>query len=398
MVPSVFVYLDSLPRMPNGKVERRTLPAPRPEKGKDENAVAPRDELEFTLTNVWQSVLNVAALGVTTNFFDLGGNSLLAVQLMSKIQKATGHKLPVSSLFQAPTIEELCGLIRTQKSTTGSPLIKLHASGTRRPFFCIHPVGGNSFCYLGLARALGTDQPFFAIQARGLAGECEPHTDIAEMAQDYVDILRKAQSEGPYLLGGWSFGGVVAFEMARQLFAAGLAVGRLVLFDSWAPMKGGRSVEHPDDARVLSWFARDLGGRFGRDIDMSEEQFRELSPGDQLPRLLELCKAVHLLPPDASLPQLMVLLKVYKANIQAVRRYAPSRYDGEITIYRARYRRRLGDVPQEHVEYDRMWSEYSSHPVNLKQALGNHYTMLASPNVELLASSLAQTLDLTRPI
>ncbi|HEX8089471.1 MAG TPA: amino acid adenylation domain-containing protein, partial [Blastocatellia bacterium] len=219
MVPSSFVFLDGLPLTPNGKIDRHALR--RIEASTDESEriiVEPRDLLELQLVQIWESLLGARPISVTDNFFDLGGHSLLAVRLVAQVRERLGQHLPLSALVQGGSIESLAGLLRQETALKKfSPVVAIQPHGSKTPFFCIHPIGGNVLCYMDLARCLGEDRPFYGLQAVGLNGEGDTFTSVEAMSASYVEALRAVQPEGPYLLGGWSFGGVVAFEMAREL-------------------------------------------------------------------------------------------------------------------------------------------------------------------------------------
>ena len=233
MIPSAFVFLEEIPLTPQGKYDRRALPTPN--RFEESHLVAPRDVLELQLTEEWEELLHVPC-GVTDDFFELGGHSLLAVRLMSRIEQLYGKKIPLATLFKAPTIESLSIILRQETDgSSPSPLVPIQPHGSERPFFCVHPVSGNVLCYRALARRLGAQQPFYALQARGLDDEQEPQTQVEAMAADYLEAVRTVQSHGPYLLGGWSMGGLIALEMARQLQAQGEEVRLLALFDTKAP-------------------------------------------------------------------------------------------------------------------------------------------------------------------
>ncbi|HEY0737917.1 MAG TPA: amino acid adenylation domain-containing protein, partial [Herpetosiphonaceae bacterium] len=218
MVPSAFVLLDALPRTPNGKLDRKLLPAPDGSaSGPSATFIAPRDTLELRLARIWEELLGVQPVGIRDNFFALGGHSLLVVRLMAQIQTQLGQKIPLATLFQEPTVEHLARTLRQwETQALATPLIALQPSGNQPPFFCVHAAGGSVLSYLELARLLGPDQPFYAFQAAGLDGEQPPHTQVETIAAAYLSALRAAQPHGPYRLGGWSFGGLVAYEMARQ--------------------------------------------------------------------------------------------------------------------------------------------------------------------------------------
>ena len=247
MVPAVVVLLEALPVTPNGKVDRRALPAPDRSRPELEKAfVAPRDDLELQLAQIWEEVLGVRPVGVTDNFFELGGHSLLAVRLFALIEKRLGKKLPLTAVFQGATVEHLADLLR-QQATPGpqSSLVAIQPGGSKRPLFLVHPAGGQVFPYVHLAQFLGPDQPCYGLQARGLEDGQDPHTRIEDMAAYYIQAMQTVQPTGPYLLGGWSMGGVVAFEMAQQLHAQGQRVALLALLDGRIPtlrrdVSGGR--------------------------------------------------------------------------------------------------------------------------------------------------------------
>jgi surfactin family lipopeptide synthetase C len=252
MMPNVFVMLEKFPLTPNGKVDRRALPAPehtRPEL--EETYVAPRTPVEQSLAEIWANVLGVERVGVNDNFFELGGHSLLAVQLFVRIRKWAGIDLPLATLLKSPTVQGLAEILDPSCATApisgetiseiSSPvqqwqsLVPIQPEGNRPPVFLIHAIGGNVLNYLPLLQHLGPDQPFYGLQARGLDGVLSPFSSIEEMASHYIAEIRSVQSSGPYFLGGASFGGTVAFEIAQQLTKQGEKVAFLVLFDSVGP-------------------------------------------------------------------------------------------------------------------------------------------------------------------
>ncbi|HET6364287.1 MAG TPA: amino acid adenylation domain-containing protein [Nitrospirota bacterium] len=252
MVPNSFVMLEKFPLTPNGKADRRALPPPehtRPEL--EETYVAPRTPVEQSLAEIWTNVLGVERVGVNDNFFELGGNSLLAVKLFVRIHKWAGIDMPLATLFKSPTIRALAKLLGPccakapisgeTMSKISSPvqqwrsLVPIQPEGNRPPVFLIHAVGGNVLNYLSLLPHLGPDQPVYGLQARGVDGMMSPYSSIEEMASHYIAEIRSVQSSGPYFLGGASFGGTVAFEIAQQLTQQGEKVAFLVLFDSVGP-------------------------------------------------------------------------------------------------------------------------------------------------------------------
>ncbi len=259
MVPSAIVVMETLPLTPNGKVDRKALPAPSASASGGDSHVAPRDAAEAALLAVWQDVLRVRPLGVRDNFFEAGGHSLLAVRLLAEVQARFGVELPLQALFRGPTVEAMAGLLRGETSVAPtSPLVPIRQGGDGVPLFLVHPVGGSVFAYHALARHLDAGRPVYALQAPGLEGEAEPLTSVDAMAERYLAALREARPEGPYLLGGWSFGGLVAWEMARRLRAEGEEVPLVTLIDSLVTQTVSLP-SNPDDPWVLALLARDLG-------------------------------------------------------------------------------------------------------------------------------------------
>jgi amino acid adenylation domain-containing protein len=370
MIPSAFVVLKEIPLTPQGKYDRRALPVPhRSEEG---HLVAPRDVVELQLTEQWENLLGVPC-GVTDDFFELGGHSLLAVRLMSRIEQIFGKKIPLSALFKAPTIESLSTILRQETDgSSWSPLVAIQPHGSERPFFCVHPGGGNVLCYRALARRLGAQQPFYALQARGLEDGQEPRTHVEAMAGDYLEAVRAVQSHGPYLLGGWSIGGLIAFEMARQLQAQGEEVKLLALFDTPAPKAEEESI---DDASLLASFALHLG-LSPEQLQDAADAFSQAQTEDPLSFLLDHAKAASIIPHDMSLARFNQHFGVFKANIQAARSYRPENLPTNITLFRAMEESALG------------WSQ----ELEVYDVPGNHLTMMREPYVSVLAERLAKCL------
>src|SRR6218665_1608222 len=234
MVPSSLAVIESLPLGPNGKLDRKALlslevkpPRERREK------VEPRNEVESQLARIWNEVLRQGSVSVQDDFFELGGHSILAMRLVSMVNRPFQRQLPVGVLFESRTIESLAEhLTRAAGGAVdqrGSGVVVLRKGrGTQPPLFFVPPVGGSVLCYRPLAQALGPDQPFYGIQAHA-AVEDSAFQTIEELASAYLEDMLEIQPQGPYLLGGWSMGGGVAFEIARQLRQRGERVSELFL-------------------------------------------------------------------------------------------------------------------------------------------------------------------------
>ncbi|MFP2932552.1 thioesterase domain-containing protein, partial [Pyxidicoccus sp. 3LG] len=388
MVPSAFVPLDAFPLTPNGKVDRKALPTP--EAGRlaaTEGYVAPRDPLELELAGIWEELLRIRPVGVRSGFFELGGHSLLAVQVMARIRERTGRDLPLATLFQAPTVEQLAALLR-QVPAPASPLVPIQRGGSRRPFFCVHPVGGNVLGYAELARELGPDQPFYGLQAQGLDGQQPPLATVEEMAAHYLEAIRTVQPHGPYQLGGWSMGALVAFEMARQLQARGEAVELLALIDP-SPATADRVRLDVDDSRaVVARFAMDMSQLAAHGAWRPEAEVLEQGPDAVLAHLLEEGRKAGLLVPEVGLPQVRTLFEVFASNLRAMKHYTPAPLAGRVAMLRA------SDEPEE--TPDRGWSALASGGLVLHDVPGNHYSVLRAPHVRGLAERLVALLEEAR--
>ena len=212
MVPSRFVVLERMPLTSSGKIDRLALPVP---PKLDGQAVTPaRDELEQQLARIWEELLDVSNPGIQDDFFAMGGHSILAIRLLALIRDRFGMELPLATLLQAPTIEALAQILRGDSAIRDFTHLVTLQKGTKRPFFCVPGVGGTVFYFLKLASLLGRDQPFYGLQSRGVDGETAPYTSVEDIAYHYVQAIQTVQPAGPYLLGGHSFGGHIAFEMA----------------------------------------------------------------------------------------------------------------------------------------------------------------------------------------
>jgi amino acid adenylation domain-containing protein len=384
MMPSALVVLDALPLTSNGKLDRAALPAcgtERPDLA--EAYVAPRTPLEQSLAAAWADVLRLDRVGVHDNFFELGGHSLLAVRLFSRLAESLGGRPPLAALFQAPTVARLADLLQRRQAAPSSPLVTLQTGG-RRPFFCVTDVVGLAFVFVELARHLGADRPFHALQSRGLDGQAAL-TSVEAMAADFVEAVRAVQPEGPYLLGGYSMGGSVAYEMARQLRAASQDVALLALLDAACPafVQDDRPRTADDWGRV----ARDMGLRL--DGGVLERLLRMgadgLEPGD-----FERVLASGLAPPGVGVDELRPMLHVLRSNFQAFWQYRPQPQSCPIRLFRA------SEPTAEHpLGTDLGWGRLA--PVDVQVIPGLHYTILREPHVEVIAGRLRDCLDAADP-
>ena len=388
MVPSVFVFLEALPLTPNGKVDRRALPPPdqtRPDAEK--TFMAPRDELELQLIKIWEKILDVTPIGVNDNFFDLGGHSLLAVRLFAQIEKISGKKLPLATLFQAPTVEQLASILRQEGWTPPwSSLVAIQPNGSRPPFFCVHAHGGNVLIFNDLARRLGSDQPFYGLQAQGLDGQQNRHTGIEEMAAHYIQEIRTVQPTGPYFLGGYCFGGKVAFEMAHQLHAEGHKVTLLAVIDSYAP-------GYP---KLLPWVQRKVKERVSyhwgnlKPLGTKQKLDYFLTKGGIVKSRIEtgikeiVCKLYLTL----RLPLPPHLKEAQETKRKSTSPYVPKVYLGRIVVFPP------SQGPESHYHDLHMgWHGLAAEGVDIHEVPGSFASIILEPCVQVLAKKLGECLE-----
>ena len=400
MVPANFILLAALPLTPNGKVDYRALPI-QEEAYEEETFVAPRNTVEYQLRDIWEELLMRHPVGVEDNFFDLGGHSILAVRLVSAIRKQFGVNLALPSLFKYQTIAALAAILRQHlPPERRSVLVGLQPIGSKPPLFCVHPIGGNVFHYIGLARLLGNDQPFYGLQMPDLEGKEERFTTLEGIATDYIVELQTVQPEGPYLLSGWSTGGVIAFEMAQQLKQQGQAVALLALFDSMVPT----SYSHTDQLTEASGMDDEALTKYildQFDIPAPNPAFYQDDSNVQLMYAFEQAMMRRFIPLDMHLDEFRMLARMRKMNFDAVYSYKPQIYPGQITLFRATEGDAIIDVSETTHPLDvpiertltRGWDQLALEGIKVYKVAGNHNTLFSSTNVPVLASSLRDCLD-----
>nr|MBA3921750.1 non-ribosomal peptide synthetase [Nostocaceae cyanobacterium] len=444
MVPSTFVPLE-IPLTANGKVDYLALPISEDLISTTISAegnsagTAPLTQTESTLIDIWQELLRLKQVNIHDNFFELGGHSLLATQITSRVRDVFGLELPLKSVFEAPTIAQLAPIIASMRDTTStmqppplvrlersayrhkrsklvndnsqilldlheaspppndyvdvtqsrSPLVPLTLGDSKQPFFCVHPMFGVVFPYLELAHHLGCDRSFYGLQPLGLDGKHPPLTEIEAIAAYYIRAIQTLQPQGPYFLGGWSFGGLVAFEMAQQLTKAGQEIGLLAIFDTSA------SFNKPSLCQSLKFllgtalwstlpFLLDYGAIVTNLFQPLQKRKAWFSrwQWSAIIRLIPEESRLQLLDESAIAP----MLRVVYANAQAASRYVPQKYPNRITLFKA-------DVQSDVIGQDSTlgWSALAS-DIQLHQVPGNHLSLLKQPHVQTLAQQLRQYL------
>ncbi|HXL94566.1 MAG TPA: amino acid adenylation domain-containing protein [Streptosporangiaceae bacterium] len=318
MLPATVVTLDALPVTQNGKLDRRALPAPDP--SAPGASRRPRTPHETVLCGLFGEVLGLEQVGIDQDFFLLGGSSLLAARLTSRVRSALGAELTIRDLFEAPNVADLAVRLDNRgEDESFDTLVPLRRGGERPAVFCLHPSGGIAWMYIGLAPYLDPAYPIYGLQAQGIVKPAELPETIEAMASGYVRHIQEAQPSGPYFLVGWSFGGALAHEVAVQLQEQGEEVALLAVLDTFPP---SCAEEVLDEQRVL----REFLGRLGHEIPD-----RDLAPAELAAVLQQFSNPLSGF--DES--QISNLLNVWRHNISLYQRFRPRRYTGKMVLFTA---------------------------------------------------------------
>ncbi len=342
--------------------------------------IAPRTELEVELCQIWQQVLGIEAIGIQDNFFALGGHSLIAVRLFAEIERVWGRNLPLATLLQAQTIASLADVL-SQRSWTEpwSSLVAIQPEGTKPPLFCMHPIGGNILEYYPLVQYLGTERPIYGLQSQGLDGKQAPLASIEAMASQYIDEIATVQPHGPYFLAGYSFGGLLTFEIAQQLQARGERVELLALLDCNCPnlKKVRPSWFKSIQIHLSNLWQLDRQERWKYITDRIDYRFKNVDYREFLIRSLS-----EVAPPT---PELLALID---ANFQANRDYIARPYAGDVTLLRCRLQTLSFTL-----SHDLGWGEVVSGKLKIYDIASSHYGFLREPHIQIVAKILKSCLD-----
>jgi thioesterase domain-containing protein/acyl carrier protein len=377
-----------LPRTPNGKIDRNALPAPDLAEIAKTAYVAPANETEQRMAAIWEKILGLAKISAAANFFDIGGHSLLAAQLVARIEQSFGQKIPLAKLFQAPTIQQLSALLAGKTAPQGiAGLVALQAKGSRPPIFCLHGVPSMRL----LAAELGEDQPFFVVNLPEDNTVKAPYR-VEDIAAIHLETIQQIQPQGPYFLLGWCREALLAYEIAQRLRAQGQEVALVAMFDTWIPkfltrFSGGearrarRSFEI-ERLRLHGQNLRQLGFR----ETMTYTRERLLGAiGDRLRHLK--WHVSHRL--TLSLGSAAVRRKQSQDEMLliAVSQYEPKAYDGKVILFRSdKYR------TWKYWDRDLGWSQMLPN-LQVHEVPGVHDSMLTGPNLPSIARAIAATVD-----
>ncbi|MDA7977562.1 MAG: amino acid adenylation domain-containing protein [Pirellulales bacterium] len=394
MLPSELHCRETMPLLPNGKIDRKALQrliednhsakrqSCEPQESDPVAQQGPRDRLELLVSELFREILSIASVRLNDDFFVLGGDSLQAMDLLARLETELGFAPSMPELMQSPTTSGLAKALagRIAESSPGdgrsaawNPLVPLSPSGAThppgaRPLYCLHPGGGNALCFLDLAKHLAADRPVIGITARGLEPGQTPLETVDALATEYLAAIREHQPEGPYAICGWSFGGIVAFEVANRLIQAGEEIEHLGIIDIGLLYSFG----------VLTTLFPEG--------DLALFELRRLPPDDQIREFTTRTAAAKLIPPGANVELARRIYDTFMANVDAMMNYRPEHYPGRMTLYRAaeplvQLRRELADE----------WTEFCDH-IEVCSVAGNHLTIIHEPNVADLADQMRQRL------
>lgn len=400
MIPQFFIKLDKFPLTANGKIDRNDLPSPKDVVTGKKEYKEPSNELERQIVEIWKKIIGVGKISVDDKFNEVGGDSLMAVILFFELERLTGKNMPLSTLLRAPTVRELAVEFGNQGKNKGketdvinavrrenvdkqiwSSLVEIKKTGRQRPFFCFHAAGGNVLNYLQIASHLDVDQPMYGIQSIGLDGRTKPIRRLEEMASYYKNEIKSIQPHGPYLLGGGSMGGMIAFEVAQQLKRDGDKIILLVMFDTLGPnykhytLNG--EVKGVMNKLKLYWDSITSKGHIekvqfigAKIISVIVSRMKGL-----------ICSIYYLL--NIPIPHNIRYWYIEQVNIRALLNYTPKFYDGEITII-------TGSIEENGVFNDpkRGWENVALGGIKVFNIAGEHEKLVEKTELSQIVSNL----------
>jgi amino acid adenylation domain-containing protein len=389
MVPHEYVVMDAFPLLPNGKINRGAMPKP----GKRQQAgiakIAMDDtNMENIVARIWAEALTMDAVGIDEDFFDLGGHSLIAVEIMARLEKETGKHLPIAVLFEAHTVRKL-SLFLQLGNLPGlwESLVAVRSAGHKPPLYIVHGDGLNVMVFNSIPKYMNAEQPVFGLQPKGLNGIDEPDESMEEIAAYYLAGILKHNPQGPYFLAGYSFGGIVAFEMAKQLRSLGHEVKMLAMFDTnvgninytgsgaerlWKKIRlqfpkmlfiADSLFKYPRSILAYQWFVvKRKWHTMMNKVGLAKEQDSEKIPAYQQ--------------------------RIIEKHFQAYQNYNMTPYEGKIDLFRVQQRVYFLDDP-----IYLGWKKLATKGVSIHEVPGDHRTFLLPPNDQVFANRLQSVID-----
>ncbi|AKD55177.1 non-ribosomal peptide synthetase [Spirosoma radiotolerans] len=390
MIPADFVGLQQLPITPNGKIDRKALPRPEAVPVAHETGGEPASAMEKLIYTIWTDVLGVEKISVDHDFFELGGHSMIAVQMMTRLEKETGRRLPLSTLLVYPTVRKLARLLQTEeRPMTWKSLVPIKPEGSKTPIYIIHGIGLNLLNFSGLVSYMDAEQPIYGLQALGLDGVDEPLDNMEAIAAHYLTEVIDQNPTGPYAIAGYSFGGYVALEMARQLKAMGKEVKLVAMFDTNAQERDSSQTGLPRLVRKLYrqlpklvWFTNSLIRH-----PVMALQYQQQHVKRNVNRFLQAAGFQKPAPVQTE-TQLDHLALIMEKHEIAFHSYTMKPYDGVIDLFKAKFRIYFVD-DNKYLG----WKKYALKGVRVHNVPGDHEKMLLPPNDMVFAQTLQRALD-----
>jgi thioesterase domain-containing protein/acyl carrier protein len=390
MVPSAVVSLPALPLTPSGKIDRKALPAPEYARSADSGYVPARTPLEEKLVSIWSEALKLPQIGIHDDFFELGGHSLLAVELFNRIEREMGETLPLNLLFRAPTVAQLVSHMGVKEWQSVETSIRpCRTGGSRPPLFAAHGIGGTVLTFRALAKHLDPDQPVYCLEALDIN---LGWTSLEGLASHYVRDILAFQPEGPYHLIGSSFGGMVVFEIARQLRAQGLEVGLVGLLDSYN--MGARNLLSNRERfeRQATFLYKRVLMHLKRFPDRSLSQWPRYAVG----RMLAVGRRLHgalwriayksYNTAPANKPP--ILRNIKRTFELAGMSYFPQACPGKVVLFR-----RGEQISEQQIQRQHGWTGLALGGLEIIEVPGDHNSLMSEPHVKVLAQELTNWLD-----
>ncbi|WP_162141563.1 amino acid adenylation domain-containing protein [Lunatimonas lonarensis] len=389
MHPKVAVLVTGFKKTSSGKIDRKALPQVEVAEllVRGTAYFPPGTSNERLICQVWSKWLNLKEISIKDNFFELGGYSLIGIKIMAELEKLTGVRLPLISLFNNPTVEKLASLLEPdQDRIAWDSLVPIKPQGTKRPIYIVHGGGLNVTPYYKLVSRMDAEQPIYGIQAMGLNGIDQPFETIEEMASHYLSEILDQNPYGPYNLAGYSFGGVIAFEMAQQLVRMGKKVDKLILFDTYANQH-----ERPTGlvGKVIDGIREELGKRY---IEFNllwrhPRVFKNKKVNSFRKKRAALMRILGTSQQTEADGILATQERIIAVNKKAALNYKAQKYDGSIYFFRAG----IWDFYEKDLTY-LGWRPFVNE-IKVIPSLGEHVAMFNDENVDLLAKNLQQVLD-----
>ncbi|MDR0219682.1 MAG: amino acid adenylation domain-containing protein [Enterobacteriaceae bacterium] len=428
MIPSQIIWLETLPKTPSGKRDdaalraiwhrnRRNTDKQNTNAHRDRENIAPQDHYEQILCELAADLLKIPHLPVHQNLFDMGGTSLTIMRMAVLVEKHFAISIPLSFFVSHPTVAQLASYIREKHprekggqpkfsplvpmrtvSFATSPASPTRTSGHKRPLFFVHPMGGNVLSYLRLVKHFPADQPFYALQSHGVDAGSVPLSSVPEQAANYLDAIRQIQPHGPYSIGGWSYGGFVAFEMARQLKALGEETVDLFILDTVVVNPDGQEKTH--DEALLHWFFWELLWlNQGATLPAQNVPTHMASLQERFEYITEHAIATGAIPQGSSRAVVQRLFDVYKTNWQAAADYAAHTADIDITLLHATrplpdvLRAMHDSVKSQYRDAKNGWGDKTTGHINVIDVPGDHLEIMEEPYVAEVAKVILQEMN-----